>query len=299
MKARQEAKVSMFRAIIQLCEANAAIVATILAFQNAFNAFKATVEQISGATQLTDVPLQGITADKGNRKQTLAQRAADIAGIVFAFASANSNLTLRQEVNFNFSKLMKTRDEELAPRCQNIHDKAQENLGALKDYGIEAAQLAEMQTLIDDYAAATPKPRTAVSHRKTQHANVNQLIKQADEILKDQMDKLVVNFRAANPDFVAQYESNRIIIDPAKTTTELRGVVTNKTDGSFIKGALVTIVEKALTATTNSAGEYSIKPAPIGEFTIRVTKTGFEDLEMDEIDIKLGEINRLNLVLLA
>ena len=45
-------------------------------------------------------------------------------------------------MNLSVSKLQRTRDEELAPHCQNIHDKGTANLAALADFGITAAILA-------------------------------------------------------------------------------------------------------------------------------------------------------------
>lgn len=295
MNAKQEAKLNMFRATEKHVDDNAAIIASNSAFQTAFNKFKANKIAITNTAQLKGVALTGITADKMSSKLTLCQLAADIVGVIYAYASTNSNNTLKQEMNISVSKLLRTRDSELAPRCQNIHDKVTANLAALTDYGITAALLTNLQTAINNYSAETPKPRTALSGRKTANANLAALFKENDTILKDQLDKLAELFKTDNPDFVKTYESNRIIVDSAKTTTQLKGVVTNKSDNTPIKGATVTIVETGANAITNSKGEYSIKPAPIGEFTVRVTANGFQDLEMDEIGIKLGDTNILNL----
>lgn len=299
MEAKQEAKLTMCRAVEQHCDNNSAIIGLIAAFLTAFNVFKAKIAEIMNATQLADLSLQGITADKSNRKQNLAQMATDIAGIIYAYAVAIGNLTLKQEMNITFSKLIQTRDDQLAPRCQNIHDKGIENLAQLGEYGIKDGNLSALQTAIDEYQAATPKPRTAVSQRKTHNANLRRLFKETDAILKDQMDRLVVNFRTSNPDFVAQYFSNRQIIDPATTTTQLRGKVTNKADGTAIHNAEITIVELSKTANSNSLGNYSIKPAPIGKFTIRVHLAGFTDVEIFDFDIKLGDITTLNVELVS
>ncbi|CAN5542538.1 hypothetical protein BH10ACI1_BH10ACI1_26700 [soil metagenome] len=299
MEARQEAKLTMFRTVELHCDNNPAIIGLVVAFQTVFAIFKAKIVEIINATQLVDLSLQGITADKTNRKQNLAQMAADIAGINFAFASANGNLMLKQEMNLKFNKLITTRDDQLAPRCQNIYARATENLEALRDYGIQAPQLAAFQTAINEYQAVTPKPRTAVSQRKAQNANLRRLFKEADAILNDQMDRLVVNFRVSNPDFVAQYFSNRQIIDPATTTTQLRGKVTAKSDGAPIHNAEITVVELSKTVNTNITGNYSIKPIANGKYTIRVIKPDFNDFEIFEFEVKLGDVTTLNVALVS
>lgn len=288
----------MYRATEKHCEDNAGIIGKTPAFQTVFNNFKAKIADITHTTQQKDVALTGIAVDKSSSKQTLAQIATEIAGIVYAFASATANNTLKQEVNFSYTALLRTKDDQLAPRCQNIHDKASANLAALADYGITPALLTDLQTAISNYSAEAPKPRTAASQRKTMTANLSNLIKEADAVLRDQMDKLVVTFKAANPDFVKTYESTRIIIDPATTTTQLKGTVTNKADGSPVKGATITVVELSKTAKTDSFGKYLIKPIPNGKHTIRVAKTGFTDFEIFDFNVKLGDITTLDVVLI-
>ena len=299
MNARQEAKLTMYRATEKHGDDNSTIIAAVPAFQTAFTNFKAKIAAIINTAQLKDTPLTGMVVDKSSFKQTLCEMTANIAGVIFAFASATNNQTLKQEVNFTLYKLLKTRDEQLAPRCQGIHARAIENKDALEDYGITNTKLTALQTAINNYAAETPKPRTALSQRKTLTANLRQLFKDTDAILTEQMDKLVSNFKAANPDFVTAYFSNRQIIDPATTTTQLKGIVTNKSDGTAINQAEITVIEAAKTAKANSLGNYSIKPIAAGKYTIRVSKAGFNDFEVFDFDVKLGDITTLNVELMS
>lgn len=297
MNAGQEAKLTMYRATEKHDDDNSTIIAAVPVFQTAFTNFKAKIASTTDTAQLKDVPLTGMVVDKSSSKQTLCEMTADIAGVIFAFASATGNQTLKQEVNFNLSKLLQTRDEQLAPRCQSIHARGIENKDALVDYGITPAKLAALQTAINNYAAETPKPRTALSQRKTLTSNLRQLFKDADAILTEQMDKLVSNFKAANPDFVATYETVRIIIDPATTATQLKGIVTDAANGNPIKNATVTIVELSKTTKTNFAGAYSFKPVANGTYTLTVTATGFDNFQADVVEVKLGVITSLDVML--
>lgn len=297
MNARQEAKLTMYRATEKHGDDNPTIIAAVPAFQTAFTNFKAKIAAITGTEQLKAAPLTGMVVDKSTSKQTLCEMAADTAGIIFAFASATANNTLKQAVKFPLSKLLQTRDEELVPRCQGIHARAIENKDALEDYGITNTKLTALQTAINNYATETPKPRTALSQRKTLTANLRQLFKDTDAILTDQMDKLVSNFKAANPDFVSTYETVRIIIDPAITATQLKGIVTAKSTGNPIKGATITIVELSKTATTNFAGAYYFKPVANGTYTVTATAIGFENFQADGVEVKLGVITSLDVEL--
>ena len=228
MTAIQESKLNMFRTVETHIGDNAAIIADSPAFQTAFNKIKANNAAIQSAAQQRSASLTGIAADKSNLKQTLAKLAATIAGAVFAYAAAEKNQTLKQEMNISVSKLQRARDEELAPRCQMIHDRAETNLAALTDYGINAAQLKNLQTAINNYSAETMKPRQAVSTRKTTRANLAALFRENDDILKNQLDKLIELYRADHPDFVNTYFQTRIIVDPPTRARKAEDVVVKK-----------------------------------------------------------------------
>ena len=297
MNAQQEAKLAMNRTVEEFLNGFLLIIAAVPALQNAFNTFKANIAQIVNTAQLKDAPLAGITADKSTFKQTLCQLAADTAGPVFAYATITGNNTLKEAVNFNLTKLVRTRDEQLAARCQNIHDRANENLAALADYGITAAKLTVLQTAIDNYAAQTPKPRTAATQRKVHNANLRQQFKQTDDLLKNVLDKLIVGFRTTNPDFVNGYFANRVIVDASTTNTQLKGTVTDKTTSEPIKDAVITVVELSKITKSNAQGNYNHKPISHGTYTITVSKTGYETVQIDDFQLKLGQITVLDVEL--
>ena len=94
-----------------------------------------------------------------------------------------------------------------------------------------------------------------------------------------------------NPDFVLTYKTNRKILDPSKTWSTLKGVVTSSADNSFIKRASILIVETSVKATSNRIGEYEIKPVPSGKYSIKVTGIKFKE----SIIIKFS-INKVKLI---
>jgi hypothetical protein len=299
MNAQTEAKLTMFQAVADHCEENSGIFAENVAFLTAYNNFKAKLAVIISMAQQADLALTGLAAGKKTSKQELCSLAADIAGIIYAFADATANDALKGEVDYTLSDLLKMKDSLLAPRCQNIHDRGFENKEVLKDYGITTAMLTSLQDTITNYTATIPKPRTALSNRKTLNTNLKELFKEADAILENRMDKLIVVFKAANPDFVKTYFTVRQIVNAPTTTTQLKGVITNQADETPIKDASVTVVELGKTEKTKSTGEYHFKPIPNGTYTVHVTKEGFADFEIDEVQVKLGEIKHLNVELVS
>lgn len=297
MNAKQEAKLNMFRATQKHCADNATIIATIPALQSAVTSLNAKIASIIATAQQEDLVTKGITVDKAEAKKTLCQLTADVAAPIIAYASANSNNQLLKEVSFSYSDLFKTKDDQLAPRCKNIHDAAQNNLGTLGAYGISTTTVTTLQSTIDNYQSKVPDPRNAAAQKVTIRANLKNLIKEADTVLKLQIDKTIVTLKTSNPDFVSTYKVNRVILDPSKTSTTLKGVVTSSVDNSFIKGASILIIETAATSTTNEMGEFEIKPIPSGKYSIKATATKYKESLRTEVSIKQGQINKLDISL--
>ncbi|MBS1794867.1 MAG: carboxypeptidase regulatory-like domain-containing protein [Acidobacteria bacterium] len=294
MNAKHESKFTMYRGVERHLETNSDIIAAVPAVGAAFEAFRAVIAAIVAATRATGVNLSGIAVDKSNSRQTLAQTAADIAGFIRAYATVIGNNTLRAEVNYPVSKIVRIRDEQVVPRCQIIHDRGAENLRELESYGVTQSRLDELQRAIDLYAAKTPVTRAALSHRKMLNQKLRDLFREGDEILGERLDPLMRNFRTTAADFYRTYESIREIRDPLTTPTTLKGRITDAADGTPVKGAAVTLVGLGETAVTDSRGEYRFKPVDHGRHLVRIVKEGYQTFENDEIDVKLGDIKHLD-----
>lgn len=308
MNALQEAKLKMYRTTESYCNDHTAIIASNVAFQTAFNNFKTNIAHIISTAQADDVPITGITMDKIKSKEKVCRMTAETAGVIYAYASTVGDNTLKMEVDLTVSDLTRMREDSLAARCQNIHDAGVENLSALGDYGITQDALNSLQTAIDTYSADTPKTRTAISHRKTMTANLAALFDETDQLLKDRMDKLVQTFKAAHPDFVQTYEATRRIVKPPTTATQLKGTITDKTNGSPVQNATVTATpnppeppngsdQTPFITLSDAAGAYSFKPIAHDTYTVTVIATGFNNFEASDVDVKLGEINTLDVEL--
>ena len=297
MNAYQKAKVNMVKTVVEYCDENAAIIAAVAAFVSALAQVKAKLSLLDENEQLTAVPITGIAADKNDRRKTMTDFGFDVSGMLYAYASSIDNNTLKAEVDYPISAFTRMRDSEIAVVCRTIHERGVENVNTAKDFGINADLLADLLTAIENYEASLTKPRTAIGKRKTQKANIAELIREIDEILINQMDRMMSRFRTTNPDFYETYFNLREIIDPNTTHTQLKGTITDAATGNPISNATITIVEPAKTAASDATGKYSIKPAPFGKFTVTVTKPGYTAFQKEDVVIKVGESTVLDVSL--
>lgn len=297
MNSKQEVKLNMYRATEKCCTDNAAITATVPAFQTALTAFNPIISAIITNAQQEDLATKGITIDKAEAKKNLCHLATGIAAQVFAYASVVGDNKLKQEVNFSFSDLFKCKDDLLAPRCQNIKDAGTANLVNLEDYGINTSVLTSFQAAIDDYQAKVPTPRNSTAQKKVLRENLKKLFADGDKLLKERLDKTAMGFKAANPGFLSTYKANRIIVDPGKKVTALKGQVLNTVTKEPIPLAGIVIEETGVKTVTDKTGAYEIKPVAPGTCTLNVSATGYVNKTVPAVVIKQGQANHVALTL--
>lgn len=299
MTSRQEAKLNMYRTVQLHCNNNSAITVLNAAFTTAFTAFNAKVSSIISTATSESQVITGVAIDKTVLKKNLCQSAADMAALVYAFASSTNNNTLKQEVNYAYTDFFRLKDDLVAPTAQNIHNAATANLAALAPFGITAAMLSALQTTITNYSTSVPTPRNAKAIKATFTQNIKQLIKETDDILKNQLDKLSVSFKTARPDFYSTYLNARIIIDPSKTETQIKGMIIDALTNAPIPKATVEVVGAATsTKLTDGEGKFVFKPLTPGTYELKVTVTGYVGTNI-LIDLKLGQAINQNVILKA
>ena len=84
----------------------------------------------------------------------------------------------------------------------------------LKAYGITADNISDFQTAIDITRKKLSSPRNAISQRSAYGATISNLFKQANGILKNQLDKMAVQFKTTAENFFIAYKRNRAIVGP-------------------------------------------------------------------------------------
>ncbi|MDQ6766050.1 MAG: hypothetical protein M3Z22_08130 [Verrucomicrobiota bacterium] len=102
----------------------------------------------------------------------------------------------------------------MGARCQEIHDLAAANEGALNDYNGDIA--TDIHALQDAIAAFTPlvgQSRIATGVKKKATSDIAALEESADALLKNELDRSMRKQKTKNAQFFAEYTSARMIID--------------------------------------------------------------------------------------
>jgi len=297
MDRKQESRLNMFDAVTSFCTTNATTVASVAAFQTAFTAFQTVVGQIHETAQMEAAIISGITADKSQLRLALCEQATNLSAALFAFASATNNNQIKNQASVSPTEFKRFNDEKLVPTCANVRDALNANITALAPYGVTAAMVTNFQSAMDAYQSKIASPRNAVSQRSAHIVTLDSLFKQASVILNDQMDKMALQVKATDTAFYVAYKSNRSIVNPGSSATQITGTVTNSITNTPLPGATVEVVGQPLTTITNENGLYVLRTVSPGNRTVKVAIAGYDDKQQNGLLVKLGKTTNADIAI--
>lgn len=213
MNNNQENKRSMYFSLSGILNTNKDVWQNFLPFSNAVSRFYIVNEQIMEQSMLQSAPITGVSEDKKQVREEIEMVLDHICRKMTAYANVSNNMTLRDQVNYSFTKISLQRDTLLIDLTQNVIDLANYNLNKLVDYNIDANMISNLQNKLDEFNDILSSPRQQIINRKGATKQLSILFREGDAILKNEMDLLIVEFEKNNPDFVRNYKNARIIID--------------------------------------------------------------------------------------
>lgn len=300
MTAREESKLNMYDAVVTFgtVPANATIIFTVPAFDALFTILKAKLSTLKGIVAFENQVITGIATDKKVLKVTLCDMACNIAAVVSAYAVSINNNELKEAMSLQPSECKATEDGEVEGKCQNIHDGANAHIAALATYGITAGMLSTLQDTIDDYAAKVAGPRNAISNRAAKKTARKNLFKEIDSLLKTQMDKIAVQFKAANIGFYNEYFQNRILVDAPTSKTGIKGPIKDSvTNLPITVIATLVLQSTAFTVNSDASGNFKFIKIPNGTYNIIITAPGYQNKQITNVTVTQGQMTTINITL--
>lgn len=243
MNDKQENKVSMFLVVDKVLTKFAADWAGNVAFAAAVAVFRALLGEIMTKVEVQETAYTGVTKDKKTARLAMKDSAMLVSGAVIAYASTVGNETLKKAVSFSASSIMQGRDTVAAQRARVIHDQANGVVALLADFGVTATVLSDYMDLIEAFEAMIPAPRVAIVMKKGAGQSLQLLIGNVLVVLKDQLDKLMPQFKVSAPEFYEAYFDARIIVDTgsAKPSVVISGIASDLSTGLALEGVDVKV----------------------------------------------------------
>lgn len=276
MTNRQNARLGMFRLILEFCFGHLDIIKKVPAFFNACNAFKAKVEEIDTLQPRAVKKTTGPAAGKKLQRKQLEKEALTITKLIKGFAAVTKNADLKKSMHYTKSELQNMSHEDLLPVCKHILKQGTALLPEMADFQLTESMLKQFENSIAAFYDSLPQPRLEINDKKGAGEQAELLYAEADSMLADVMDPIAVAFAETDPEFYSDYLNNRTIIDPPVRHTQAAGMVTDKVSGLPIKGALVAKEETDLSTTTSAEGDFALRITTSGENTLVCIAEGYK-----------------------
>lgn len=183
------------------------------AFATIFGNFEEQIAIIRETRSVQEGQITGVTKDKAEAQNNAVEKGLQVSTAVFAFASVIGNNKLQDRVGYSPTELRRCRDTILIDRLTVIIEAANQNITELENYGLKQADIDEFQAIIDKYAEKVEDPRQAITNRSRATKELADNFKNIDKVLKEQLDKLMLQFKTEAKIFFQQYQNARLIIN--------------------------------------------------------------------------------------
>jgi len=202
-------KLVMYQTVQSHLDRNKSLWTSVPAMATTINDFELLLAEIETYRKLTQENKKGITKLKAAQQALVIAHAYEISSVLYAMAITKNDEILAAKVDFTETDLLKKRDNNLVATCLNILEFATEHLAELIAYEVTADELIVLKEEINSFAENLNTGRVSVSERKAANEKLKIAFLQVDDLLKKQLDRIVVRYRKTEPDFYTTYQSLR------------------------------------------------------------------------------------------
>ncbi len=210
MDSNQENFLSMCVTLQETANTNNQVWNNLTAFVSKYSVFNTKVSELNSLKEVQEKNITGFAVDKSNKKSGMIEKTLKVIAGLKAYSLDKNDPVILNEISYTRSKLESARDEEVASKCQIVHDRANSVLTLLADYGIVADDLTELQSSIGNYSVTSQLPSSKIDERQAVTARIGDVINEIKETL-GVMDNLVNTLNDKKPDFVLTYNNSRAI----------------------------------------------------------------------------------------
>ena len=210
----QTNRITMFKTTIGVLDENSAIWNAMTPFAGAVTRFKNKVSAIDTAAQKQQSPT-GATQDKAEARDALEDVLFLMCQALKVLGHTSKDQDLLALTDVPRSAIDKLDVEELSNRATLVLAQANARKTELATLQVTQANIDELSQALQDYNEAKVGPRQATVERMSQTGSLGSLIREANDILRNEIDPMVNLFSRTNPEFVSKYQAARVIVDRA------------------------------------------------------------------------------------
>lgn len=258
------------------------------AFERAYTAARATLDAIDAAENLRGQKLQAITAGKRQYLDEIGHQAQTVASAIVNYAVEKNNAELKKAMGFSYTDFFYVPVKKLGTKVSIILETAKTLTGELKDYGVSDEMLGRFTTQAEQFIDTVNRPRSTQAEKKEAGQQVKDNLNLLKDQLKNQLDGLMLQFKYSHPEFYNQYFEKRNIVNAARRSTRVEGVVIAMASREGLGNATITVKETGERTVTNADGSYSLVVPPQKGVVLVYEKEGYATVTVT-VDTRRGQ----------
>ncbi|MCU4175746.1 hypothetical protein [Carboxylicivirga sp. N1Y90] len=213
MTAKQRNRLAMYIAINQVFGTYRTELSTVPALVESINEFEPIVKYIQQVHQVQSGYSASSSELKTKEEAEMIQACVQVAAAVYVYAHSNKMPDLVKKVSVSPSGLQGMPDHELVSVCRNILELARGVVDFLGDYGVSGESLTRLESEINDFAVLIGSPRGEIVTRSQATRELKILFSQADDVVKNKLDKLMLLMEMTHAKVYQTYKAARVIVD--------------------------------------------------------------------------------------
>lgn len=213
---------SSYKLIVTESKNNQTVVSLIPRYAKAITRLDEITTEIGSLAIQQAKNITGITLDKHDLMEELADYVIDVAGAVHAYANDMNNMTLHAKVNYRTYKVHTMNQHDLGNAAAIVLEEATKIPAAsLAEQGITAEEISEFTDVYNQFKGTTNGKREAVIEHSSQTDRIAELFAEAADLKKNTLDRLATQFERKAPEFYQKYKDAASVIykRAAKSTT--------------------------------------------------------------------------------
>ena len=309
MNTKDEARLSMYQAVIDFLKKNAGITGPLPQFAVIFLALEQNLGKLIVLGQELSSDRSGVTVTKKDQQADIEVRSVNLSGKMVAYATLENNKDLLTLIKLTKSTLQKSKDNELVAHSLKLCDAAEAHLPDLAGYNVTQDEITALRNLCASFLVIIPKPGESKKDKAEALKAFKNLLKDTDALLA-KLDAIMLIIRFTNTDFYDHYTSSRSIVNTGARKLALQCKVTDARSGQGLAAAKVVFepgngsAGKAMSGPdlskvvkiVSAKGGLNLKTLAAGTYLVTVTKEGFVP-QTTTVYVNDGELTSVNVLL--
>jgi hypothetical protein len=206
-------KRSMFGSVHTVLTANQAIWSSVPAFGSAVNLFENKLTILDTKLSEQSVAMTGVTREKQEQLNRLSEKMILAHNALYLYGKETASIILQERNRTSQSELLRLTIGRAKVHGNDLKNDLAAFGSALEAYGITQTFVSDLIAQIDGLPELIESSRIALLHRKGATRAIDEVEAKLTEILRDQMDRMILVFKSDHPQFVSDYQDARALIN--------------------------------------------------------------------------------------